>query len=106
MVSQHESERLTEAFKREPLTGGPVILKCVAGLLAVAGVAVIGARSDTTDATAAAANQQRRQTHEKASIAHSKTLYQKRQTRLQAPPPIASIEIPSANAADVDNPNQ
>jgi len=82
MVSQHERKRLTEAFKREPLTGAAIALKCVAGLLVVAGLANIGAQADTSDAPAAAANQLGSQRHEKASIAHSKTRYQERQTRL------------------------
>ena len=106
MVSQHERERLTEAFKREPLTGTAVILKCVAGLLVVAGLAIVGAQTDTTDATTTATNQQRRQSHDKASVAHSRTLYQERQSRLESPPPIAAIEIPSANAADAGSPTQ
>jgi len=107
MISHHERKRLTEAFNREPVTGAAVILKCVAGLLVVAGLAIVGVQTDTTDAsaTATAANQQRRQSQDKASIAHSKMLYQERQTRLQAASPIVGIEIPSANAAD-GNPNQ
>ena len=100
MISHHERKRLTEAFNREPVTGAAVILKCVAGLLVVAGLAIVGVQTDATDATATAANQQRRQSQDKASIAHSKMLYQERQTRLQAASPIVGIEIPSANAAD------
>ena len=85
--------------------GAAVILKCMAGLAVVAGLAIIGVQTDATDATATAVNQQRRQSQDKASIAHSKMLYQERQTRLQATSPIVGIEIPSANAAD-GNPNQ
>lgn len=105
MVSQHERERLTKAFKREPLTDAAVILKCVAGLLVVTGLAVIGAQTDTTDATATAANQMRAQRKEKASIAHSKTLYQERQTRLKPARAGLAIEITTANAADTSSPN-
>ena len=108
MISHHERKRLTEAYNREPVTGAAVILKCVAGLLVVAGLAIVGVQTDATDATdatATAANQQRRQSQDKASVAHSKMLYQERQTRLEAAPPIGSIEIPSTNAAE-SNPNQ
>ena len=105
MISHHERKRLTEAFNREPVTGAAVILKCVAGLLVVAGLAIVGVQTDATDATATAANQQRRQSQDKASVAHSKMLYQERQTRLEAAPPIGSIEIHSATAAE-SNPNQ
>jgi len=105
MISHHERKRLTEAFNREPVTGTAVILKCVAGLLVVAGLAIVGVQTDVTDATATAANQQRRQSQDKASIAHSKTLYMERQTRLGAAQTVVGIEIPSANAAD-GNPNQ
>ena len=80
--------------------GVAVILKCIAGLAVVAGLAIVGVQTDATDATATAANQQLRQSQDKASIAHSKMLYQERQTRLQAASPIVGIEIPSANAAD------
>ena len=90
MISHHERKRLTEAFNREPVTGAAVILKCVAGLLVVAGLAIVGVQTDATDATATAANQQRRQSQDKASVAHSKMLYQERQTRLEAAPPIGS----------------
>ena len=88
--------------------GAAVILKCIAGLAVVAGLAIVGVQTDATDATdatATAANQQPRQSQDKASIAHSKVLYQERQKRLQAAPPNVGIEIPSANAAD-GNPNQ
>jgi hypothetical protein len=57
MVSQHEREKLTEAFKREPLTGAAVVFKCVAGLMVVAGLAVVGAQTDPADATATTASQ-------------------------------------------------
>ncbi len=90
MISHHERKRLTEAFNREPVTGAAVILKCVAGLLVVAGLAIVGVQTDATDETATAANQQRRQSQDKASVAHSKMLYQERQTRLEAAPPIGS----------------
>jgi hypothetical protein len=105
MISHHERKRLTEAFNREPVTGAAVILKCVAGLLVVAGLAIVGVQTDATDATATAANQQRRQSPDKASVAHSKTLYLERQTRLGAAQTVVGIEIPSANAVD-GNPNQ
>ena len=105
MISHHERKRLTEAFNREPVTGAAVILKCVAGLLVVAGLAIVGVQTDATDATATAANQQRRQSPDKASVAHSKTLYLERQTRLGAVQTVVGIEIPSANAAH-GNPNQ
>ena len=104
MVSQHERQRLTEAFKREPLTGAAIVLKCVAGLLVVAGLAIIGAQTDTTDATATAANQLRPQRHEKASTAHSKTLYRERQARLAPTQASLAMEIPSANAANTGHP--
>ena len=62
MVSQLERERLTEAFNREPLTGASVVLMCVAGLLIVAGLAVVGAQfAATDDATATTASRPRSQ---------------------------------------------
>ena len=62
MVSQHERERLTEAFKPGQLTAAAVVVfKCVAGLLIVAGLALAGARFATADATATVANQPRSQ---------------------------------------------
>ena len=100
MVSQHERERLTEAFKRERLTAAAVVFKCVAGLLVVAGLAVIGVQTGTTDATATAANQPWSQGYEKASIVHE------RQTRLEPTPAGVAIQILSANTADTRNPNQ
>jgi hypothetical protein len=105
MISHHERKRLTEAFNREPVIGAAVILKCIAGLAVVAGLAIVGVQTDPTNATTIASNQQPRQSQDKASIAHSKVLYQERQKRLQAAPPNVGIEIPSANAAD-GNPNQ
>jgi hypothetical protein len=59
MVSQHETERFTEVFNREPLTSAIVVIKCAVGLLIVAGLAVVGAQSDTADAPAATASQSR-----------------------------------------------
>ena len=85
--------------------GTAIIMKCVAGLLVVAGLAIVGVQTDATDTIATAANQQLLAGQDKASIAHSKMLYQERQTRLEAAPPIGSIEIHSANAAE-SNPNQ
>ena len=105
MVNQHEREKLTEAFKREPLTGAAVVVKCVAGLLIVAGLAVIGVRTDTTDATATAANQPRSQGYEKASVAHGKTLYQERLMRMEPTLAGFAIQILTAYAADT-RPNQ
>ena len=103
MVSQRERQTLTEAFKREPLISAAIVLKCIAGLLVVVALAVIGAQTDTTDATSTVANQLRSLRHEKASIAHSKTLYQERQTRLAPIQTGLAIEIPSASAADIGN---
>ena len=85
--------------------GVAVILKCIAGLAVVAGLAIVGVQTDATDATATAVNQQLRQSQDRESIAHSRMLYQERQTRLQAASPIVGIEITSANAAD-GNTNQ
>ena len=59
MVSQHERERFMEAFEREPLASTIVVLKCVAGLLIVAGLAVAGANSDAANTTATTASQPR-----------------------------------------------
>jgi hypothetical protein len=61
MVSQLERERLTEAFTREPHTGAAVVFMCVAGLLIVAGLAVVGAQFAATDATATTASRPRSQ---------------------------------------------
>jgi hypothetical protein len=86
MVSQHERERLTEAFKREPVTGAALVFKCVAGLLVVAALAVIGVQTYTTDATATAANEQR--------------------GRMEPGQAGFAIELVSANTADPSNPIQ
>jgi len=99
MVSQHEREKLTEAFKREPLTGAAVVFKCVAGLMVVAGLAVIGA-PDTTDATATTASQPPSQGYQKASMAYGTTLFQERQTLLEPGQLGVAIQILSANAAE------
>ena len=99
MVSQHEREKLTEAFKREPLTGAAVVFKCVAGLMVVAGLAVIGA-PHTTDATATTASQPPSQGYQKASMAYGTTLFQERQTLLEPGQLGVAIQILSANAAD------
>jgi len=104
MISHQERKRLTEAFNREPVIGAAVILKCVAGLLIVAGLAIVGAQTDTIDVATTTAANQARQSHDRASVAHSRALYQERQTRLESAPPMVGIEIPSANAAD-DNPS-
>ena len=101
MVSQHEREKLTEAFKREPLTGAAVVIKCVAGLLVVAGLAIVGAQTDKTDATATTASQPPSQGYQKASMAYGTTLFQERQTLLEPGQLGVAIQILSANAADV-----
>jgi len=99
MVSQHEREKLTEAFKGEPLIGAAVVFKCVAGLMVVAGLAVIGA-PDTTDATATTASQPPSPGYQKASMAYGTTLFQERQTLLEPGQLGVAIQILSANAAD------
>ena len=93
MVSQHEREKLTEAFKREPLTGAAVVFKCVAGLIVVAGLAIIGAQPDPADATATTASQP-------PSLAYGTTLFQERQTLLEPGQLGVAIQILSANAAE------
>jgi len=104
MVSQRERTRLMEAFKQEPATGAAIIIKCAAGLLVVAGLAVIGAGGDDAQTSAIAANKLRSQ-HETAAIAHSKTLYQDRHARIEPKRPGAEggIERTSAQAADIPN---
>ena len=66
MVSQHEREKLTEAFKRELFFGAAVVFKCVAGLMVVAGLAVVGSQNDATDATTTTASQPPSQGYEKS----------------------------------------
>ena len=100
MVSQHEREKLTEAFKREPLTGAAVVIKCVAGLLVVAGLAIVGAQTDTTDATATTASQPPSQGYRNASMAYGTSRFQERQTLLEPGQLGVAIQILSANAAD------
>jgi hypothetical protein len=101
MVSQHEREKLTEAFKRELFFGAAVVFKCVAGLLVVAALAVFGVQTYTTDATTTTANQPLSQGYEKASMAYGTTLFQERQTLLEPGQLGVAIQILSANAADV-----
>ena len=100
MVSQRERERLTEAFKREPLTGAAVVFKCVAGLMVVAGLAVMGAQTEPTDATATIASKPPSQGYQKASMAYGTTLFQERQTLLEPGQLGVAIQILSANAAE------
>ena len=106
MVTQRERERLTDAYKREPLTGAAVVFKCVAGLMVVAGLAVIGTQTDTTDATATTASPPRSQGYENASMADGKTLFQERQTRLEPGQLGIAIQLLSANAAETRRPNR
>ena len=100
MVSQHERERLTEAFKREPLTGAAVVFKCVAGLMVVAGLAVVGAQTDPADATATTASQPPSQGYQNASMAYGTARFQERQTLLEPGQLGVAIQILSTNAAD------
>jgi len=100
MVSQRERERLTEAFKREPLTGAAVVFKCAAGLMVVAGLAVMGAQTEPTDATATNASEPPSQGYQKASMAYGTTLFQERQTLLEPGQLGVAIQILSANAAE------
>ena len=100
MVSQRERERLTEAFKREPLTGAAVVFKCAAGLMIVAGLAVMGAQTEPTDATATIASEPPSQGYQKASMAYGTTLFQERQTLLEPGQLGVAIQILSANAAE------
>ena len=100
MVSQRERERLTEAFKHEPLTGAAVVFKCVAGLMVVAGLAVVGAQTDATDATATTASQPPSQGYQNASMDYGTTRFQERQTLLEPGQLGVAIQILSANAAD------
>jgi len=106
MVSQRERERLTEAFKREPLTGAAVVFKCVAGLMVVAGLAVIGAQTDPTDAAATTASQPLSPGYDKASMTYGKTLSQEGQTLLEPGQLGVAIQLLSANAADVHHLHQ
>ena len=103
MVSERERTRLMESFKQEPVTGLAVIIKCAAGLLVVAGLAVIGAGGDSAETSAIAANKFRWQQHETAAVAHSKLLYEERQARIEPKQPAAApgIELTSAHAADI-----
>jgi hypothetical protein len=91
---------LTEAFKREPLTGAAVVFKCAAGLMIVAGLAVMGAQTEPTDATATNASEPPSQGYQKASMAYGTTLFQERQTLLEPGQLGVAIQILSANAAE------
>ena len=103
MVSQRERTRLMEAFKHEPVAGAAIIIKCAAGLLVVAGLAVIGASADNPETSAIAANKVRWQQHEAAAVAYNKGLSQERQTRIEPKKSGAAggIELTSAHAADI-----
>ena len=100
MVSQHEREKLTEAFKGEPLIGAAVVFKCVAGLMVVAGLAVMGAQTEPTDATATIGSEPPSQGYQKASMAYGTTLFQERQTLLEPGQLGVAMQILSANAAE------
>lgn len=55
MVSRQERRRLIEAFERESLVGAAIVIKCIWGLLIVAGIAFIGVQSIVNDTATIAA---------------------------------------------------
>ena len=105
MVDRRQRQKLTDAFRREPLASAVITVKCAAGLLAVAGLAIVGAPTDATDAKIAAAGRQPWLAHEKPALAHAKALYQQRQVRLASTPPEAGIEMTAAKAANISDPH-
>ena len=106
MVSQRERIMLMEVFRRERITGAAILPKCVVGLLIIAGLAVIGTGTNTSDTFVTATNQPRWQQHENASVADSKSLDQERQARVEPAQSKVGNEISTVNAVDVINPSQ
>lgn len=82
MVSSHERHKLMGDFRREPACVLALILKCVAGLLIIAGVALIGAQTDLSRDAAPGMPQARR--HDSASLAQSKRLHEERRARFES----------------------
>jgi hypothetical protein len=82
MVSSYERRKLMRDFRREPACALALILKCVAGLLIIAGVALIGAQSDLSGDVATERLQAQR--HDSASLAHSRRLYEERRARFES----------------------
>ena len=106
MVNRLERKKLTDGFEREPFSGAAVTIKCAAGLLVVAGLAIAGPRIDAPGAAFAAAHRLPWQGNEKAWLVHAKALYQQRQIRFAPMPPGVVVKIPSANAADIRGADQ
>ena len=84
MVSSHERHKLMRNFRREPACVLALMLKCVAGLLIIAGVALIGAQTDLSGDVAA--DRLHAQRHDSASLAHGKRLYEERRARFESRP--------------------
>lgn len=82
MVSSQERRKLMQDFRHEPACVYALLCKCVAGLLAIAGVALFGTQTDHSR-DAEPTPQTRRQ--ESASLSHSRSLYEERRARLGAP---------------------
>lgn len=83
MVISHERRKLMRDFRREPACALALILKCVAGLLIIAGLALIGAQTNVSGDVAA--DRLHAQRHDSASLAHGKRLYEERRARFGSP---------------------
>lgn len=94
MVNRHERKKLRDGFEREPLSGATVTIKCAAGLLVVAGLAIGGPHIDTAEATFAAAAGLMQPLQTKESLTHAKALYHQRQIRFAPTRPGVVVEIP------------
>jgi len=82
MVSSHERRKVMRDFRREPACALALILKCVAGLLIIAGVALIGAQTDVSGDVAT--ERLHAQRHHSALLAHDRRLYEERRARFES----------------------
>ena len=95
-LMREERPRSMQELKHEPAYVVAVILKCAAGLLIIAGVALFGAKTDLDrNAFPDGAEVPRR---EHASLAHGKKLPEERQSRLESSRDASGTVIRSAHS--------
>ena len=96
MISQRERARLMEQFKDDPVMTRILVLKCVAGLLILSGLAVIGVGTElpADNVTASQAYRQRNALNPLASEPVQQ------QAVVESVPRRTTIDISSAHAAE------
>lgn len=82
MVSSQERQKLIRQYRHEPVCVLGLMLKCIAGLLIIAGVALIGVQTNPDAQTVAHGLQQQRQ--DSASFKHGRTLQDEETARFAA----------------------